>query len=831
MQPGYQMTTIAGGRESKSKENLPPHSSSPSSRPPSVSSRLSSSGSSPKNSPKLSSNKKLKTPPQDDLVPILPQRLNSTSSVSSLDLGPTPSPTTPTSRGSKTPPRSSRFSSHVYEDAEKIPNSPLVSGVSGGYDRLRKEDGGSFVPPSPQAFSYDNVEKRIKSPSPKSDKSPPLSPPITERELKHMKKYNKEPLINKSETVHHRRNTEYIYIDLPQSETSSECGSIDSRPGSMLYDVPSSRPVSNADFIDSASHYDVPPPPRPSISDTYDVPRSSLLGPPPSTSSSSSSITSRALPHLPNDYVNMKPQKNGFVMEDLYSFIPEGSQGTPSNNTHSASQYYSIDPYAGNKFGDAVKETASGELPGQKLAQEMAEEEGYILVNPATLPAIISPPPTAPVAMTRSVSRSPPLECDNEYIEVRRQPSTSSNASGGSPSSTTPTSQHYYMNVPSRSPSQKKGSNPYEEVTEIRPVLLMNTDVIDIKTLTLSPTPTEEISNETPSITSGNDVRITDSSLTSDQTVTVASQADLTQCPSSVAGQTDPVETGVVPLNNSDIIPTPCHHNITITDNTSDGINSKLINSNTSTEGSSSPPPLPSSLDSSPREETLSNPLEEEYRRQGSHGIEGSSSSLEETGYARQDSMTSSLTDSLTPVEDPSISLAQDSLTVDVFSETQHSSSAPIPLPKTLIPVAKGSPDTTHVISHRKRSLTTGDPLESPQNKEPSKKHTYVNVPAEFVPISPSPLPSHPQGGVGLIKKPMPLPRPANISIITNGITSFKGCYGDEKTTPSCLPLTVNSNCNNNNMCPSKVRNLIRQFSNWTNKQSVNMYMYTCTWI
>ena len=50
----------------------------------------------------------------------------------------------------------------------------------------------------------------------------------------------------------------------------------------------------------------------------------------------------------------------------------------------------------------------------------------------------------------------------------------------------------------------------------------------------------------------------------------------LTQCPSSVAGRTDPVETGVVvPLNNSDITPTPCHHNITITDNTSNGNNSK----------------------------------------------------------------------------------------------------------------------------------------------------------------------------------------------------------------------------------------------------------------
>lgn len=810
VQPGYQTMTITGETKTVPHSTGPPSSSSSISRPPSVSSRLSSTGS-PKNSPKLSTNKKFTSSLSTDDPFFGPHRTHSSSSVSSLDFGPTPSPTTPTFKASKTSPRTSRLSSHMYEDAEKIP--PKSSGSSGGYDKLKKEE--SNPSSSSLTFSYDSVEKRIKSPSPK-DRSPPLSPPLTEKEIKHIKKYNKEPLINKSETVHHRRNTEYNYIDIPQSETSSECGSIDSRPNSsLIYDIPSSRPVSNVDLLDSDRSllYDVPPPPRPLLPDTYDIPRSSIALPPSSTP-----ISSRALPHLPNDYVNMRHQGNSFVMEDLYSVIPE-----PRSTNATVPWSESVD-------GSAQE---SGELPGQKLAQEMAEEEGYILVNPATLPALVSPPPTSRQPLSRSGSKTPPLEMDNEYIEVRRQPpvvKTTPVSSGMDvpmsplPSNNPPPPVHHYINVPSRSPSQRKATNPYEEITEVRPLLLVSSEGTATETLIVTPVKEEEGSS-----TQDTNDTFTDSMISTDtvfdNSSVVAGGSDVlltsSETRTSTTPLSEPVESGPPPIiarvsrsvvsdtSNSDLRNTTQYHNVSITGT----INSKLSSSVASTDDASNdenkvchlktdtpPPHLNSSL-SNP-EDSLTNPLEED------NGMECSADHIETVtpeeeikGYLKQDSVTSSLSDSLTP----EASLSSNNLLV---GETHRSVSAPIPLSKCLVPVAQGSPDAMHV-SHRKRSLTSGDPLESPQYKEPNKKHTYVNVPAEFVPISPSPSSSR---SPSTIKKPMPLPRPANISIITTaGIGSC--CYGEGKDTPSCLPLAVNSNCSNNNMHPSKVRALIRQFS------------------
>ncbi|XP_019850652.1 PREDICTED: microtubule-associated protein 1A-like [Amphimedon queenslandica] len=810
-QPGYQTMTITGETKTIPPSTGPPSSSSSISRPPSVSSRLSSTGS-PKNSPKLSTNKKFTSSLGTDDPFFGPQRTHSSSSVSSLDFGPTPSPTTPTFKASKTSPRTSRLSSHMYEDAEKIP--PKSSGSSGGYDRLRKEE--SNPSSSTLTFSYDSVEKRIKSPSPK-DKSPPLSPALTEKEIKHIKKYNKEPLINKSETVHHRRNAEYNYIDIPHSETSSECGSIDSRPNSsLIYDTPSSRPVSNAELLDSdrSSLYDVPPPSRPLLSDTYDIPRSSLSLPPSSTP-----ITSRALPHLPNDYVNMRPQGNSFVMEDLYSVIPE-----PRSTNATVLQSEMVD--------GGGKET--GELPGQKLAQEMAEEEGYILVNPATLPALVSPPPASRQSLSRSDSKTPPLEMDNEYIEVRRQPvvKTTLVSSGlDVPMSPLPSNDpapppvHHYINVPSRSPSQRKGTNPYEEITEVRPLLLMRSEATGIETLIITPVKEERSSTQDTNDTFTDSMISTDAVFDNSNVVAGGDDAlpKVTSSETRISTTTlsEPVESGPPPIiarvsrsvvsdtSNNDLRNTTQYHNVSITGT----INSKLSSPPASTDDASkdenkvchlktdAPPPLNFSLGDP--EDSLSNPLEEDNGMEHSGGghVETVTPEEEIQGLLKQDSVTSSLSDSLTP----ETSLSSNNLLL--VGETHRSVSAPIPLSKSLIPVAQGSPDALHV-SHRKRSLTSGDPLESPQYKEPSKKHTYVNVPAEFVPISPSPSSSH---SPSTIKKPMPLPRPANISIITTGIGSC--CYGEGKDTPSCLPLAVNSNCSNNNIYSSKVRALIRQFS------------------
>ena len=113
-------------------------------------------------------------------------------------------------------------------------------------------------------------------------------------------------------------------------------------------------------------------------------------------------------------------------------------------------------------------------------------------------------------------------------------------------------------------------------------------------------------------------------------------------------------------------------------------------------------------------------------------------------------------------------------------ADLQPDKSSPLSIPKqTYIPTALGSPDATHAMLLRKRSLTIGDPLDSKE----AKKHTYVNVPEE------SSVPQRSFTGESIKKKPpMPLPRPSSKhDIITSG---------------------ANENHSNN-----KVQILVRQFS------------------
>ena len=360
------------------------------------------------------------------------QRTSSPSSSSQVNspllppLSCSPSPTTtPTSS-------SNRSTEHHFYELTDVDQNKYC-----GYDKLSTARKEAYNFGSKAKAEDTTVEKRIKSPSPKVDcttVSPPLSPPLTPAEINHLKHYNKEPLINISATVHNRRNAEYATIDLPDSASDS------SRPSS-LYDVPSRSLSQVSDKVpsniseDQCLTYDVP---RFNHSSMYDIPRS--------THRESIPLTQRALPHLPTDYVNITLQEEADVSE-LYSEIPVHKNITKPNNVHDERSNTTV-----KSDGDVVQaKYDDGSLrPGQKLAQELAEEEGYILVNPATLPALSSP----------SADMTDDNNVDDEYIEVRRNVSNFKKVTGEAN-----IDDHEYINI---SNSAQKLGNGYEEVQELR---------------------------------------------------------------------------------------------------------------------------------------------------------------------------------------------------------------------------------------------------------------------------------------------------------------------------------------------------------------------------
>jgi hypothetical protein len=336
----------------------------------------------------------------------------------------------------------------VYESAD----------LQNGYDKLAMARQEAFDILAQQQNEDNTVEKRIKSPSPKSEGNGPLSPPLTDTEISHLKTYNKEPLVNTSATVHNRRNAEYVTIDLP--DTASE--STDSRPGSELYDVLPSR----SEQFDSSQLYDVP---RSSI---YSVPRSSL--------NVRESMLQRALPHLPTDYVNVRLD---FDNDDMYSEIPH------TNNTKSTQELVNDNIHRPYHDDNAQSNDDTPLKPGQKLAQELAEEEGYVLVNPATLPALKSPPIVIP---PRHQSVPDNDDDDDEYIIMQR----STNAIKSVQPPNKDVLHHEYVNVPNKD-SVKRNSDGYEEVSEIREWKANLDTAVDLHDLSLSSSEITETNDDT----------------------------------------------------------------------------------------------------------------------------------------------------------------------------------------------------------------------------------------------------------------------------------------------------------------------------------------------
>ena len=612
----------------------------------------------------------------------------------------------------------SSVSGHFYEDAEKIQVVTSDCNGQSGYDKLEKAreealkviDG--ITPLSiEQQLTDSTVEKRIKSPSPNKyeGESPPLSPPLTDTEIRQLKSFNREPLINKSATIHDRRNADYTYIEL--SDSSSECGG-DSRPTST-YDIPTrlTSQVSDKlyDIPQSQSIYDVPPPPRPTsngsshTSSIYDIPRSSVRD--------SMAATQRALPHLPTDYVNIQ-LGNINPSDETYCEVPAPNK----NITQSKSMiniYHDIpeDNLYSTPSDTALRRVESDQavpLPGVKLAQDLAEEEGYVLVNPATRPVLITtPPPRSHSTPGHHHVEEQPM--NDEYIEVRRNNSaTNVCVPGGTwtkrgkdgydnvevipirlvPSAPEPIIDHDYVNFPINS---RKWSDGYEEVKELRTKLSVSSDT-----------------------TSESDV---------------------------IINTTEPDTT--VDLHDLSLSPTQL-------------MSTEYMHTNNIHETQDNAPNVLSSIQSTPSEEgTDDNPL-------------------------------------LLSGDPPS--------------------GVTIPK-KTMIPIALGSPETSHMLLARKRSLTIGDPLDGKE----AKKHTYENVPEDQYPPGALPPRSYTNDGSSVTKKPMPLPRPATLSTITLSVSSSvsvekvdkKKVNSNECQQAPSLSLTSNSNHNNNN----KVKMLIRQFS------------------
>ena len=270
----------------------------------------------------------------------------------------------------------------------------------------------------------------------------------TKQEVRQIKQFNKEPLVNKSPIVlHAHRDAQYVDIDLPNSE-SEDTGS---QPTFNQYDHPISlveQPI-----------YDVPPPAIPLVQNTYDIPSSiqrqsieNVYGVPRSTKSP----LQRALPHLPTDYENISPPGQKIIGNRAYVNVGRGETGlymeVPLAKFQSKSMiniYHDIPEIMESQLSIRRVESDQTTTAGERLAKELAEE-GYEFVKPALLPALISPPPVS----IKPVLEEPDEEQEtDEYIEVRRSKS--------------PPTDNDFLKVTSTMPGRsRRGKDGYEVVDD-----------------------------------------------------------------------------------------------------------------------------------------------------------------------------------------------------------------------------------------------------------------------------------------------------------------------------------------------------------------------------
>lgn len=615
---------------------------------------------------------------------------------------------------------------------------------------------------------------------------------IPRRELKKMKEFGKELLVNKSPTVHSNRKAEYIDIDLPDTSTSDDNSSIDSA-NSTIYDIPTNR----------QSHYDVP---TPSKEQTNDKPKG--MNRSTSTSSTTSNPISRPLPHLPTDYVNVilsgpartlptpgkgsgyvnigcHPQKPviektemGMYVDveriqsksatNLYKDIPERIESQLTIRKVESDR----SPMPTPGVGVTGRSSSTSPTPVSKTALELAEE-GYELINPATLPALVNSPIPSSTVSTSSMDTLEEDDEDDEYISVTRSSTllpTLIRAPSGKKSSDSSDTDGEFFQVRSRS---KRASDGYEEIQDVIKELMRggsgNKDTLQLTT-----------TNPATSSRSLSDSEVSNGRTSSSAMISTSGSVDATPL------------ADVFVSNSSTPLP--------ISRQSSDGSTEHNI-SNSTLEGESQME-LTQHNDSSTINESdmgfsqdstcstsqtdnnkvIINSEVEEYRP-------------EPTGGSHDNDYEGVPNISMSEIEDQKVRSTSDPA-VPIMPPPPKGAPINISRGSVLVPTAAGSPvESEHAFLIRKRSSTLGDILDT---KEP-KKHTYVNVPDDTHAHTGS-MKSLTGGTVindqvPKKKPPKPLPRPPSIK--------------------SNLPrqTSVVDPCINGNNSNNKVKTLVRQFS------------------
>lgn len=722
--------------------------------------------------------------------------------------------------------------------------------------------------------------------------------PPTKNELHQLKKLAREPLINVSDFTQRRRNAEYVDIDLPKNRSSDSFSERTDSMGSSLYSVPSSASVmSSAEQVydiptstrhsnagirhvlpDAAGHYDIPQAAMvgggsrlsaqiaPPAESHYDTPRSSAI-------SRSKSPPQRALPHRPDDYVNIVPgefkrQGSGKSKsesgvegvdegDELYSEIPATGPvwGIKMGRVSSAGKLSSttgaqgIDIYSdlpeipnvqpGLKRFSKLDSQSQVESNGEKIAKKLADA-GYEFVHPANAPAIISPPAElagmkSPFSLTpaRGSSGSPPMvgEVSDEYVELQRQDVA--------------TTGDNYMNIPS-GPISKRGKDGYE--------------IVDANGLRMKhqggakpqQQPAAESDSEyaNPSVSTESTMRVEQVQQRQSQGKTASVYMNV-----GVGSRSRKKNDGYEEVK--DRFPnTPLGLVLSRTPSPPESQPQATPANQTTTKSPSDTQPISSTMDADHGRNSseLGDILEGELMDEGPvsisserHVPEGD----EDDEYILMRPVEPEYVVMKTPISRTNSTRTNSSSTTNSTGSPEPSELAikrrgtqsnPLSIPeKLLVPTAVGSPDvgSDHPPRLRKRSLTVGDPLDGSVS-EP-KKHTYINIPDETLAKGFNPPRSYTDPCVGdkLIhvpdKKPMPLPRQSSLKQSSPPLADrhqqLVALHENAKTLPS-LPLHRNED-KNGRLSPlnghvemesssSKVKSIIRQFSSSSSSPSTS---------
>ena len=578
------------------------------------------------------------------------------------------------------------------------------------------------------------VVRRIKSPSPKEDAidGQPQSPPLTKTEVKQLKQYNREPLINKSATIHIKRNTPYTEINLPESFSSTSSRS-NSFASDTLYDVPRSN--------GNSAHYDTLPPTRPALPEHHPCESSKCHTP----------NTKRALPHLPTDYINIDPSTAGKFLpsDDLYAEIPDHiMNGTRpvSSVTSTPSSALRLVPSAGTissrpgplpPFRRIDSDPAIGtplSMGGAKLFEEL-EEAGYEVFKAA--------PPIRGRLLTHSTSS----EKSDEYMEVKEQslPSPEDNQ---------------YIEVTRSKPRTKNGyevvkhgvSQPIDTHEGSPGSTLKHHNYVNVPRGGISVPSTCEGLSTTPT-SLDNEGSTTADSRTPDTSTDTVPDAD-SKNDSNLVGQHDSsndVEQELVAINNGLIdedIYIPMHSAGAVDEDT------YLAMQGTSPVGVAT---------------------EDTYVAMQKI----SSIDMFMKGDAELTALTASIDLHKSPSPQSLASSSPHSPPTLTSLPHPHTLDMTLPHPKNFtVPTAAGSPSMDKCAPLvRKRSSTLGDPLDTQE----AKKHTYVNIPDEQITV---PTRSKTvESPTNMDKPPMPLPKPERGFSLDETVGTNSSCNNNKVTT------------------------------------------------